>query len=153
MLFNLWNDKGRIGDVITDKPLVKGDIVKKVWRVVDPKWSTESHDPTNSVSSGDIFVEPVTLLPTAEDFKHELFRAMADAQDAGNEHVEISAGELHRRVGGYPGSDHRIPNCCQVMKAQLAPDYGDIVVDEPPSGQGASLTIRYRLPRRERTEP
>jgi hypothetical protein len=92
-------------------------------------------------------------VPTAVDFKRELFRMMADAQNAGNEFVEINSGELHRRVGGYPGRDARMPNCCQVMKAQLALDYGDAVVDEPPSGQGASLTIRYRLPRRERAEP
>ena len=91
-------------------------------------------------------------MPTAEDFKHELFRMMAEAQNAGNEFVEVKAGELHERVGDYPGRDHRMPNCCQVMKGQLALDYGDTIVEEPPSGQGSTLTIRYRLPRRERVE-
>lgn len=91
-------------------------------------------------------------MPTAEDFKHELFRMMAEGQKAGSEFVEINAGELHRRLGGYPGRDHRMPNCCQVMKAQLALDYGDVIVDEPPSGQGPTLTIRYRLPRLENAE-
>lgn len=88
-------------------------------------------------------------MPTADEFRAGLLRMMSDAQNAGNEYAEINAGELHRRVGGYPGRDARMPNCCQVMRAQLALNYGDTVVDEPPSGQGASLTIRYRLPRRE----
>jgi hypothetical protein len=88
-------------------------------------------------------------MPTAEDFKQELFRMMAEAHNAGNDFVEINAGELHKRVGGYPGRNHRMPNCCQVMKTQLALDYGDTIVDEPPSGQGPTLTIRYRLPHRE----
>jgi hypothetical protein len=87
-------------------------------------------------------------MPTADEFRHELFVMMAEAQSAGQEFAEISAGELHRRVGDYPGRDHRMPNCCQVMKAQIALDYGDAIVDEPPSGHGSSLTIRYRLPRR-----
>jgi hypothetical protein len=89
-------------------------------------------------------------MPSAEDFKHELFQMMAEALKSGSEFVEIEAGELHRRAGGYPGKDHRMPNCCQVMRAQVALDYGDVVKNEPPSGQGASLRIRYRLPRVER---
>jgi hypothetical protein len=67
---------------------------------------------------------------------------------AGDEFVEIEARELHRRAGGGSGKDHRMPNCCQVMKTQVAADYGDVVVSGPPSGQGPSLRIRYRLPRR-----
>ncbi len=50
-------------------------------------------------------------MPTADDFKDELFRMMSEAQNAGNEFVEVNAGELHKRVCGYPGSDHRMPNC------------------------------------------
>ena len=91
-------------------------------------------------------------MPTAEDFRLELFRMMADAQNAGQEFVEINAGEMHRRVGGYPGRDHRTPNCCQVMKALLALDYRDVIVEGPRSGQGPTLTIRYRLPRQEKVE-
>jgi hypothetical protein len=87
-------------------------------------------------------------MPTAEDFKQELQRLMLEAQNAGKEFVVINAGELHRRVGGYPGINHRMPNCCQVMRAQTL-DSADMVVDAPPSGLGATLTIRYRLPRRD----
>jgi len=88
-------------------------------------------------------------MPTAEDFRHELFRILEAAKNSGSEFVEINAGALHRRLGGYPGIDSRMPDCCEVMKAQLAPDDGDVVVNEPITGHGATLTIRYRLPHRE----
>lgn len=86
-------------------------------------------------------------MPTAEDFKIELHRIMLDAMKEGRELAEINAGELHRRVGDYPGKNHRMPVCCEVMRRALATDAGDLVVEQPPSGQGASLTIRYVLPR------
>lgn len=88
-------------------------------------------------------------MPTAEEFKVELHRMMLEAVQQGKEYVEINAGELHRRVGGYPGANHRMPNCCQVMRQAFISGYGDIVLEEPPKGQGASLTIRYRVPRAE----
>jgi|HubBroStandDraft_6_1064221.scaffolds.fasta_scaffold5225376_1 hypothetical protein len=66
MRFNLWHNKTIVGDVISDKPLVKGEIVKTVWRVVDDGrspgdngWQVDAGDPTNSVSSGNVLVEPV----------------------------------------------------------------------------------------------
>jgi hypothetical protein len=64
----------------------------------------------------------------------------------GRENVEVSAGELHRSVGGYPGPDHRMPVCCSVMRFEFSEDC-DRVLESPLSGDGASLTIRYNLPR------
>jgi hypothetical protein len=62
--------------------------------------------------------------------------------------VEINAGLLHRRVGDYPDSvRHRMPVCCRVMFEALDLGYGDTILEQPPNGQGANLTIRYRLPR------
>lgn len=90
---------------------------------------------------------PVEAIPTADDFRRELHRMMLEAQNAGREFILVNAGNLHIRVGGYPGNNHRMPNCCQVMRAQA--DAYDRVVEAPPSGFGASLTIRYRLPRRD----
>jgi hypothetical protein len=88
-------------------------------------------------------------MPTAEEFRDSLFEAMADALRAGQDYLEIDAGELHRRLGGYPGPDHRMPNCCQVMKTQVSIEWGDVILHEPPSGQGPSLRIRYFVPRPE----
>ena len=56
-------------------------------------------------------------------------------------------GDLHEEVGGYPGSDHRMPSCCSVMRGEMAS--GDAVVHQPPKGDGANLVIRFRLPRAE----
>jgi 5-methylcytosine-specific restriction protein A len=88
-------------------------------------------------------------MPNRDEFKMELHRMMHEAMQQGRGTVEISAGELHRRLGDYPGANHRMPMCCEVMRSALASDYGDLILEEPPSGQGASLTIRYVLPRRE----
>lgn len=79
----------------------------------------------------------------------ELYRMMNESIRQGRRTAEIKAGELHRRVGDYPGPSHRMPMCCGVMRDALAPDFGDVMLEEPPSGQGASLTIRYALPRPE----
>jgi len=84
---------------------------------------------------------------TADDFRDELYRITYEAAHQGSKYVDVNAGELHSGLGGYPGPDHRVPICCKVMKAAMEPDYGDMILQEPPSGQGASLTIRYVLPR------
>jgi hypothetical protein len=84
---------------------------------------------------------------TAEDFRDELYRIMDEAVREGSRYVDVNAGEIHRGMGGYPGPDHRVPVCCKVMQDAMAPAYGDKVLQKPPSGQGASLTIRYVLPR------
>jgi hypothetical protein len=90
----------------------------------------------------------VLRLPTVEEFKTELYRMMLEAVRAGKNTVDINAGELHRRVGDYPDPNrHRMPVCCDVMNAAFASDAGDKILQQPPSGQGASLTIRYVLPR------
>ena len=86
-------------------------------------------------------------MPTADDFRMEMYHMMNEAMREGEMTADINAGELHRRVGGYPGRNHRMPVCCDVMRGAFAPDAGDVIVEQPPSGQGASLTIRYVLPR------
>ena len=91
----------------------------------------------------------ISDMPTSEDFKTELYRMMNEALFDGKSTAEIKAGDLHMRVGGYPGPNHRIPVCCVVMLAAFAPEAGDVILEEPPSGQGANLTIRYVLPKLE----
>ena len=86
-------------------------------------------------------------MPTADEFREELFRMMHEAVKHAVTHADINAGELHRRLGDYPGPNHRMPVCCEVMKAEIDKDAGDRILHQPESGQGASLTIRYILPR------
>jgi hypothetical protein len=79
----------------------------------------------------------------ADDFSSALKNEFFVAQRKGNKFVDINAGNLHRQVGGYPGTSHRMPICCDVMKAAMKG--GDQVLEQPPKGKGASLTIRYML--------
>lgn len=81
--------------------------------------------------------------PLADDFRAELDAQLRRAKARGADWMEINSGELHRKVGGYPGPNHRMPLCCEVMRARM--QNGDSVLLEPPSGAGASLTIRYLL--------
>lgn len=82
---------------------------------------------------------------TTENFRRVLAKLLFAAEELGFTAVELRAGDLHRRVGGYPGEKHRMPMCCEAMRQAVGAE--DVVVSEPPSGLGASLVIRYRLPR------
>jgi hypothetical protein len=84
---------------------------------------------------------------TTDDFRTELSAQLQQAAATGAVSVDINAGELHRAVGGYPGGDtHRMPMCCIAMyDARKVGE--DEIISRPPKGKGASLTIRYRLPR------
>jgi hypothetical protein len=79
------------------------------------------------------------------DFKHELRAQIERAEKQGRPHVEVNTGELHRVVGVYPDPSHQMPTCCAAMRQEQQP--GDEVIFEPAGGAGASLTIRYKLPR------
>ena len=82
---------------------------------------------------------------TAQDFQDKLDNIFASAQNQGKLYVDVKSGDLHRRVGGYPGHNHRMPVCCEVMRRNM--NIGDQILQEPPSGQGATLVVRYKLPR------
>ena len=88
------------------------------------------------------------MMPTAEEFKQALSGYLAEAATAGLPSVEVNAGHLHRVLGGYTGpQNHRLPICCSVMRAEMDETLGDEITHEPGGGIGASLTIRYVLPR------
>jgi len=59
--------------------------------------------------------------------------------------VDVTSGELYRMVGGHTGRDYRMATCCNVMSKSMHP--GDTILAQPPKGKGATLTIRYILPR------
>jgi 5-methylcytosine-specific restriction protein A len=80
---------------------------------------------------------------TREKFEEMIDELFLDARNKGLEFKTIKAGDLHEKVGNYPGSDNRMPTCCEVMRQKMKE--GDIIVDAPPKGNGASLTIKYKL--------
>jgi 5-methylcytosine-specific restriction protein A len=79
-----------------------------------------------------------------QDFQKELDDIFSQETAAGKSQTEVWSTDLHRRVGGYPGPDHRMPICNKVMRDNM--DKGDQLLIEPPKKQGKIL-IRYLLPR------
>ncbi|GHU69184.1 hypothetical protein FACS189450_01550 [Spirochaetia bacterium] len=79
------------------------------------------------------------------DFNAELDRLFSEAEKRGEVVLQINAGKLHRLVGGYPGPNHRMPSCCSAMRTRMRD--ADQIIQAPPEGDGANLTIEYRLPR------
>jgi hypothetical protein len=80
---------------------------------------------------------------SADHFAQELRAQMSRAAKAGSIDIVINSGQLYRSLGGYPGSMHGMPACCEAMRSEMKP--GDIVLVEQASGPG--MTVRYRLPR------
>ena len=85
-------------------------------------------------------------MPTANDFQKELDTIFTFAEEKLLTAIVMKSGDLHRLVGDYPGTDHRMPICCNVMRKNMR--NGDEVLSEPPSGAGATLTIKYQFPRK-----
>ncbi|MXP15814.1 hypothetical protein GRI44_13755 [Altererythrobacter confluentis] len=98
----------------------------------------------NGTSSKPEFKERKDML-IKEDFETELHARFQRATERGAGSVDINSGELHRSLGGYPSAKHQMPTCCTVMNDACRAS--DEIVATPPSGKGASLTIRYQLPR------
>jgi hypothetical protein len=85
---------------------------------------------------------------SVDEFRAGLRAELYEAQQRGVLAVEVNAGKLHRKLGGYPpplGQHHQMPTCCDVLYDEQKA--GDQIVVKPPNGRGASLTIRYTLPR------
>ena len=89
----------------------------------------------------------VNTIPNKEDFENaleQIFRYKEIMEEA--EYVDINSGKLHKYVGGYSGTNHRMPLCCEVMYLYKK-DGDEIIEDGTQKGHGASITIRYKLPR------
>lgn len=85
-------------------------------------------------------------MPTAEEFREQLLEVFRIAEQNHQASVVIKAGDLHRALGEYPNrKTQRMPVCCGVMRSAM--HKGDVIVYAPPKGKGATLTIRYALPR------
>ncbi|MBI2485902.1 MAG: HNH endonuclease [Deltaproteobacteria bacterium] len=82
---------------------------------------------------------------TIQDFQKKLDIILQQAQELGACFIGIRAGDLHTMVGDYPSDNHRMPVSCDAMRKIMR--HGDEIIQEPPSGYGASLTIMYKLPR------
>lgn len=70
----------------------------------------------------------------SEVFEKEIARIMEEARLVGESYVDIKAGDVHRKVGGYPSKNHRMPVCCEVMYSLKKPK--DEIISAPPKGKG-----------------
>jgi 5-methylcytosine-specific restriction protein A len=86
------------------------------------------------------------MVPTTETFRKALLDLLAEARSQGQSRIRVAAKDLHRRVGGYPRPNHRMPMCCDVMYEFMR--HGDTVLAAPPKRKGAALLIEYLLPQR-----
>ena len=85
-------------------------------------------------------------LPTKANFRNELRAQLRAAERRGEPWLEVNAGALHRKLGEYPAPVHQMPSCCDAMYDEMGA--GDVrLPGGPKKGKGASLTIRYVLPR------
>lgn len=78
-----------------------------------------------------------------ELFEKEILRLFEEAKSNGKKEIIIISGDVHRKVGGYPGKNHRMPICCDVMKSLM--NTGDEIIFTTKSGQSARLEIKYLL--------
>jgi hypothetical protein len=128
-------------------------------RALNPSWNGRGTAPTRTLPATTLTVPVPTPTRAArivagaagqppvrrENFDVGLRTMLEEAAARGLRSITISAGDLHRRVGGYPGTDHRMPVCCASMRAAMRS--GDRYVYRPPKGNGAKLAIEYYLPR------
>ena len=83
------------------------------------------------------------MYPNKQTFKSVIIIKLTTAENYGYPFCQINAGELHNFIGGYPppaNYDHRMANFCSAMKDLM--QEGDQIILQPPSGQGASITIK-----------
>ena len=80
---------------------------------------------------------------TMDHFRQGLLAQMERASHHCRIDVLINSEELYRSLGGYPGSAHGMPFCCDAMEAEMR--VGDILLVE--RANGAGMTVRYQLPR------
>jgi 5-methylcytosine-specific restriction protein A len=75
-------------------------------------------------------------------FRRALRKKLSESK---GDSVVVTSRELHCLVGGYPSRNHRMPTCCRAMREAM--QLGDRETEGPSKGNGATLTIRYLLPR------
>jgi len=83
--------------------------------------------------------------PAAPEFRSALLAIFDKASREGLRVVDVKSGDVHRALGVYPKPNHNMPTCCSVMRSLMKT--GDLIIAAPPKGNGATLLIRYRLPR------
>jgi hypothetical protein len=80
---------------------------------------------------------------STDHFRRELVARLGRATHRGAIDILVNSGELYSALGGYPGSTHGMPACCDAMQDEMK--LGDTLVLD--RANRAGMTIRYLLPR------
>lgn len=94
-------------------------------------------------------INQYTMSVTKNQFNAELERIFSVATELGLSYIGVHAGQLHRKLGSYPGKNHTMPTCCECMRRKLDSHAGDRIIAAPEKGDGASLLIQYIIPRKD----
>lgn len=86
-----------------------------------------------------------SIIPNTASFRKALHQLLQHAQEQGLPSIDVNAGQFHTQVGGYPGRNNRMPTCTAVLKKAMRE--GDTLLEDTEKGAGASVTIKYKLPR------
>jgi hypothetical protein len=86
--------------------------------------------------------EASPIVPNTTTFSRALNEVLSRSP---GDHVDVTAGELHRMVGSTRGNLNRMATCCDVMMKARRDD--DRILYRPRKGRGSRLRIRYQLPR------
>lgn len=78
---------------------------------------------------------------TAADFYHALYRRFDAASASGETVLDVSAGGLHKDLKAA----NRLSLCCNCLYDMQ--NIGDVILNVPSGGAGATLLISYALPR------
>lgn len=82
-------------------------------------------------------------MPNTNDFRVEITNQIENARKRGLPYIDISSKDIHTLLGGYPGRNHAMKSCCQVMYSLMSEN--DKIISAPTSGFGASVIVRYYL--------
>lgn len=83
------------------------------------------------------------MFPSTEDFSQLITIILRTSQVYNESFKILTAKHVHTFIGGYPGINHRIPNCCRGMRSLMIE--GDEIKGNP--NDGANFTIKYKIPR------
>ena len=100
--------------------------------------------PPSESGTGTPFLHPSSSCSLKrEDFQQELDNILSKALEKGERYIVVNSIDLHHRMGGYPGSDHKMDLCQEVMKANTKE--ADTVYGQPEPND--NLSIKYSADR------
>ena len=80
--------------------------------------------------------------PSREDFEIALQTRLQHAKEERKHTLGVRSGDLHQDVGGYPGPNHQMSLCCDVMREAMG---SDDTIESSESNPGPNLLVRYRV--------